>query len=318
MISVSFIIPVYNTPEVLLRRCIDSILKVIISCDAEIIVVDDGSTHTDVKQVLCEYDSSVRYFRQENRGQAAARNFGLAKATKEYIQFVDSDDYLFAENYLDILNLATEECADLILFSYQNVSTFEPASIVRKGSKVWSGAGEDYLLNNSIFGVIWNCLIRRSSIGGLAFHEGIYHEDEEFAPLVILAAKRMIVTNYICYAYYNSQNSTMTNRDSKHIDRRFRDFCIVIDTLRQESLKMTGKRQVALNRRIDQLCQAFAYIIVKQSPDKEFFKRWSDTLFTKGYLPLPNKKYNLKYSLSRQLTDSCGKLEFAYRVIHLI
>lgn len=318
MISVSFIIPVYNTPETLLRRCIDCILKVRGNCDAEIIVVDDGSAETNVKEVLSSYGIDVKFFRQENKGQAAARNVGLANATKEYIQFVDSDDYLLAENYLEVLNIAAEENADLIMFSHKEVSTVEPILQERKGATLWCGAGDDYLLNNSIFGVVWNCLIRRSSISGLAFHEGIYHEDEEFAPLMILRARKMLVTNYICYAYYCSPNSTMTNIDGKHIDRRFRDFCTVIDTLWLKSSGMTGKRQKALIRRIDQLCQAFAYIVVRQSPDKEFFKRWAGSLFEKGYLPLPDKKYNFKYSLSRKLTDSCGKLEFAYNVMHLI
>lgn len=318
MISVSFIIPVYNTPETLLRRCVDSILKVRGYCDAEIIVVDDGSAKINVKEALSCYGVGVKFFRQENKGQAAARNVGLANATKEYIQFVDSDDYLFAENYLEVIKLAAGENADLIMFSHKEVSTEEPILQERKGAKLWCGAGDDYLLDNSIFGVVWNSLIRRSSISGLEFHEGIYHEDEEFAPLMILRARKMLVTNYICYAYYCSPNSTMTNTDGKHIDRRFRDFCIVIDTLREESSSMTGKTQRALIRRIDQLCQAFAYIVVKQSPDKEFFKRWAETLFEKGYLPLPDKKYNFKYSLSRKLTDSCGKLELAYNVMHLI
>ena len=126
MISVSFIIPVYNTPETLLRRCIDCILKVIGNCDAEIIVVDDGSAEINVKEVLSCYGIDVKFFRQENKGQAAARNVGLANATNEYIQFVDSDDYLLAESYLEVLKLAAEENADLIMFSHKEVSTVEP------------------------------------------------------------------------------------------------------------------------------------------------------------------------------------------------
>lgn len=58
----------------------------------EIIVIDDGSPD-DVPAVMKCYPD-VRYFRQENRGLAEARNRGLAESHGEYVVFLDADDRL--------------------------------------------------------------------------------------------------------------------------------------------------------------------------------------------------------------------------------
>lgn len=56
----------------------------------QIIVIDDGS-RDNTAQILKEFEG-VEYYRQENKGQAAARNLGLRYARGEYIASLDSDD----------------------------------------------------------------------------------------------------------------------------------------------------------------------------------------------------------------------------------
>ena len=69
----------------------------------EIIAVDDGSTDgTDlrIKHWADRFPGRVRYIRQSNQGQAAARNTGLAAARGEWVSFPDPDDFL-SLNYLE-------------------------------------------------------------------------------------------------------------------------------------------------------------------------------------------------------------------------
>lgn len=106
MPKVSVIIPTYNRSQ-LVREAIESVLKQTYS-DFEVIVVDDGSTDDTRSAIGGLSDSRIRYFYQDNRGHAGARNTGLLNAKGEYIAYLDSDD-LWPEEYLSILINKLEE-----------------------------------------------------------------------------------------------------------------------------------------------------------------------------------------------------------------
>lgn len=57
----------------------------------EVILVDDGSTDDTTAQVL-PFRDRILYLKQPNRGVAAARNAGIARATGEFIALLDGDD----------------------------------------------------------------------------------------------------------------------------------------------------------------------------------------------------------------------------------
>lgn len=86
--ELSVIIPAYNR-EWSIRGTIDSVLAC--GAEAEIIVVDDGSTDRTVEAAQ-SYGSRVIVLEQANGGPAAARNTGYRRATGSIIAFLDSDD----------------------------------------------------------------------------------------------------------------------------------------------------------------------------------------------------------------------------------
>lgn len=85
---VSIIIPTYNRAS-LVGDAIESALAQTYP-STQIIVADDGS-EDDTPDVVARFDH-VEYVRQENRGQAAARNLGFARARGDYVATLDSDD----------------------------------------------------------------------------------------------------------------------------------------------------------------------------------------------------------------------------------
>ncbi|MDO4978941.1 MAG: glycosyltransferase [Candidatus Saccharibacteria bacterium] len=107
--KVSVIIPVFNTGELAIKL----ILKIIKSDykNLEFILIDDGSTDDSLsllKEFKRQYDLTAKKIKaapkliilhQDNAGASAARNAGLAKASGDYVCFIDSDDSV-EKNYI--------------------------------------------------------------------------------------------------------------------------------------------------------------------------------------------------------------------------
>lgn len=92
--AISVIVPVYNV-EPFLKECLDSLIHQTLK-NIEIICVNDGSTDGSLS-ILKEYekkDKRIKVITQENKGLPVARRTATAVATGEYLQFVDSDDYI--------------------------------------------------------------------------------------------------------------------------------------------------------------------------------------------------------------------------------
>lgn len=100
----SIVIPTYNRSH-LLARTLDSVFEQSWK-DAEILVVDDGSTDGTAEH-LRSLGDSVRVLTQANAGPGAARNLGMQHARGEYVAFLDSDDLWFPwtlETFADLIN----------------------------------------------------------------------------------------------------------------------------------------------------------------------------------------------------------------------
>lgn len=117
-IRVSVIVPVYNVKEVL-KKCVDSILNQTYK-NIEIILINDGSSDNSGK-ICDEYEikyKGIKVFHQKNSGVSAARNVGIEAATGDYIQFVDSDDYI-EPNMIEKLVQAMNDNVHLVICGYR-------------------------------------------------------------------------------------------------------------------------------------------------------------------------------------------------------
>lgn len=119
---ISIIVPIYNR-EKFLNQCISSIINQTYK-KLEIILVDDGSSDSSL-EICKKYaatDDRVKVISQENGGVSKARNKGLEVATGEYIQFVDSDDFLDVETLDYYVNLLDKDSKlDLVICGFKNL-----------------------------------------------------------------------------------------------------------------------------------------------------------------------------------------------------
>ncbi len=118
MPTVSIVIPTYNCAKYI-KGAVESILAQSYK-DYEIIIVDDGSTTDNTKEVLTPYIEKglVRYIYQENSGVSAARNKGIEEAKGKYIAFLDADD-LWEPGFLEEFSLFWDKYDFLMCDNYR-------------------------------------------------------------------------------------------------------------------------------------------------------------------------------------------------------
>ena len=132
----SIIVPVYNCREYLAEG-LDSILSQL-PPDAELIVVDDGSTD-GTAELLPSYEGrqeNLRILYRGHRGVSPTRNAGLEAARGEYVAFMDCDDTM-KSGFLTQSRPLLRRKADLYIFSIERVT-------MNGQSEFWSVQDRDY------------------------------------------------------------------------------------------------------------------------------------------------------------------------------
>ena len=109
---ISVIIPTYNRAD-RIEKSIKSVLNQTYR-DIELLVIDDGSTDNTSEVVGNIKDDRLFYYKQENQGACAARNYGLKIAKGEYIAFQDSDDIWYKDKLEKQYRFIEETKADLV------------------------------------------------------------------------------------------------------------------------------------------------------------------------------------------------------------
>jgi len=166
---VSIIIPVYNS-EKTLARCIESIINQKYQ-NTEIIIVNDGSTDNsmDICRKYAKQDSRIVLVDKDNSGVSDTRNVGISNASGEYLQFVDSDDWIPKNSTKSLVEKIQKTQCDMVIANFYRVINDKKAE---KGhidtEKVMNK--KEFLSHmvkapaNFYYGVMWNKLYRRDIV----------------------------------------------------------------------------------------------------------------------------------------------------------
>lgn len=260
--KVSIIIPVYNTAE-FLPQCLDSVINQTLK-DIEIICIDDGSTDNSL-QILQEYakkDDRIIVLTQENQKQGAARNKGLSIARGEYIQFVDSDDWLRKDALYLLYNKAQKTHADMVHFEgicyYTDTEKFEqPRGLkieyVQNIDKIYSNQEiAEFILNIPISACLFfykNEFIKENE---LTFPEKLYFEDNYFVHRALNVVRHYVILKEILYNRTKHFQQTTANWD-KHIYDYIKIIQLIIDFY-VKKYKNTPMTTAVINQYCSALC----------------------------------------------------------------
>ena len=220
----SIVIPVYNA-EKFLDSCIESIINN--SADLEIILVDDGSK--DLSGQICDRYSDkhefIKTYHIENGGAGNARNFGLSKATGDYVIFVDSDDSLTEGFFSEIDAYCENDNYDVIFFDavkiFENGYT-EPMAEGFVPDRITGQSKEEVLDHisscNKFPASPWGKIIRREFLidNYIVFITGRLSEDVDWTIRILMSAEKFGFYEGGKYQYkYNSQSVSHNLKNKK-------------------------------------------------------------------------------------------------------
>ena len=105
--KVSIIIPVYNGSN-FLYQAIDSAINQTYK-NIEILVINDGSDDDEATEKISKsFGSIISYYYKPNGGVASALNFGIEKASGDFISWLSHDDVYLPSKIEDQLRLITD------------------------------------------------------------------------------------------------------------------------------------------------------------------------------------------------------------------
>lgn len=220
-IKVSILVPVYNV-EKYLKECLGSILGQTLK-DIEVICINDGSKD-DSLEILENYrklDSRITIIDKPNSGYGHTMNVGLDKAEGEYIGIVESDDFVAAEMFETLYNVAIESCADVVKSNYYAYRQFsEPHEEFVE--PLWDCRYNEIFSPMDMINIfkvqpcIWSAVYRKDFLkkNGIRFHEtpGASYQDTSFAFKAWTCAERvyLIRDGFLRYRSDNENSSVQS------------------------------------------------------------------------------------------------------------
>lgn len=256
----SIIIPMYNA-EKYIGTCLDSIVNSNLSRDDyEIIIVNDGSKDKGpdiAKDYVSKYDN-IFYISQDNQGQSAARNNGVANCHGKYIWFVDSDDKI-SDNPKDVLELIKNNTSlDILAFWLVKVNEedcligsecTQPKVVKNKIIK-----GRDAIIQGYNPSSVCALIINKDLMvnNDLYFHEGMTHQDVELSYKLFAHANDVMFVTEAPYTYIIHPNSTSQSIKPEKKIKYLSDDCLVIESfnkLAEKFKKIDPKLSEVISRR---------------------------------------------------------------------
>ena len=225
-IKLSIIAAVYNL-EKYLPRCLDALVNQTLQ-EIEILCVNDGSTDSApqiIEEYQKKYPDKIKVFHKENGGEFTTRNYGLERATGEYVTFVDTDDYVEPNWAEKLYNAAKENDADLAVCGFERIdletNKVVATNMTNFGNTVKEiNSQDDYLL--FINPAPWNKVYKREKVKDLRFLPFRGFNDTMFLASCYTRMKKIAFVSDVLYHYYlryDSQIHTVNEQDVNNLKK---------------------------------------------------------------------------------------------------
>lgn len=252
--KISIIMPAYNV-EKYINRSIDSILNQDYE-NIELLIIDDGSTDetAEIANKRIVSDSRAVVLSKQNGGLSDARNYGLVRASGDYIMFIDSDDFLEINSLGSLLKYSTNNSLDVCIFGYyydiHRGDSVKTEKIITESSKIITKDSKNINISNpGLLGYAWNKIYRRKFllVNNLMFEKNLsYIEDIVFNEQVYKCAESIGFYSHPIYHYVQYSHATLGKSYHKKIaqydHRSIQAFCSSMKSLKVSTYNVRSFR----------------------------------------------------------------------------
>lgn len=227
MKTVSIVVPVYNAQRYL-EECVGSLLAQTYE-NVEILLVENNSSDNSFElcKKFAESYSNVKAFTLPHaKGPSSARNFGISKASGEYIGFCDSDDYVKSEMVTDLVTYLEKSESDYVIsdmyaerissdlgLPWEDGAVFDAAQIKDTMIPLYIGNESDNDTAIPVWGSVVKCLFKKETIqkGNIRFPEELSFAEDLIFTLRYLSCCRRAVVRDKSYYFYRYNGASLMN-----------------------------------------------------------------------------------------------------------
>lgn len=220
--KISIVVAVYNA-EKYLPRCLDALVNQTLK-EIEILCVDDGSTDSApqiVDQYAEKYPEKIKVFHKENGGEFTTRNYGLERATGEYVTFVDNDDWVEKDWAEKLYNAAKSNNADLAVCGFERID-LETNKVVAKDMTGYGTCVKEIVNNDDYMVFInpapWNKIYKREKVKDLRFLNFRGFNDMIFLTSSFTKIDKIAFIPDVLYHYYLRYDSQIHNVNEQDVN----------------------------------------------------------------------------------------------------
>lgn len=327
MFDVSVIVPIYNVSRYIEKSLVSLFSQTHNSI--EYIFVDDCTPDNSIEilhkviEKFPERKNAIKVIRHEkNKGLAAARITGITNASGEYIQHVDSDDFVDVNMIERMIKNARDNNSDIVVcdiwIEWLNKRKEVSQKFVSK---------EQYLvdiLESEALPAVFNKLVKKRiyTDNNIFPIEGInVGEDLAVTPRLIYHADIITKVNEALYYYvqyntgsYTKQFKIKTVQDVSHVLRFLKDFFSKpIDNMYSHALEIgTTRKKVQYLKEADSKNIKTVLSYFSSSYNKNFSNKFTfleksilmlsenNLIFLKIYLYIYRKMFSILQSIKRR------------------
>ncbi|MBQ2944474.1 MAG: glycosyltransferase [Ruminococcus sp.] len=318
----SIIVPMYNV-EKYIGECIESLQSQSMK-DFELIVVDDGSEDKSAQIVrsFAEKDSRVVLLKKENGGQSTARNFGLRHAKGEFVIFIDSDDFITRDDYLQTLfDKIQKTDADVVMYRYNKFYENRNPQLEKCGYSFFgvtditepSRLIPMLVQRDAYYGSAWTKTVRRSLLlkNNIEFDEELRCEDIDWSYRIMEKAKRIACVDKEFLAYRQREGSVTKVCTLKNAE----DFLFTLEKYKKRY--ESSETEIDENLRkglLSSLAKYYANLFLSygrvKNKEKKYLKKRMKAIsslldYADSYRPLLVRKFYRVFGFSVTLKTMC-------------